>query len=147
MHPPPARHCLAPRPLVPPPPRNALRRRRPPPPRRPRDRAARRPQRRLGRLVQRPRPPRPRQRPPPPGPAARVIERLPDDWDWVLSVSCVEFAHGDLHLSNVVSLPSDPDARALLVDPACHPLPWAVESSYCRAVYWGSWTEHPDYPA
>lgn len=86
--------------------------------------------------------------PPPPGPVARVIERLPRDFEWVLSVSRVEFAHGDLHLANAVwrTTPDDTHARALLIDHACHPLPWAIESAYCRAVYWGNWTEHPDYP-
>jgi len=84
----------------------------------------------------------------PPAPAQRVVEHLERDWEWVLSVCRVEFAHGDLHLGNAVwrSVPSEPDALALLVDHAPYPAPWALEAARCEAVYWGEWARHPIYP-
>ena len=83
-----------------------------------------------------------------PGPAQRVVERLAFDWEWVLSVCRVEFAHGDLHLGNAVwrTAPSAPDAIALLVDHAPYPMPWALEAARCEAIYWGEWTRHPIHP-
>jgi hypothetical protein len=82
--------------------------------------------------------------PPAPGPARRVAERFAEDWAWVLSVCRVEFGHGDLHLNNAVwrTVPPDPEARALLVDYAPAPVPWASEAAYCQVVYWPGGTRH-----
>jgi len=83
-----------------------------------------------------------------PGPAQQVVEHLASDWEWVLSVCRVEFAHGDLHLGNAVwrIAPSGPDASALLVDHAPYPMPWALEAARCEAIYWGEWTRQPLHP-
>ena len=80
--------------------------------------------------------------PPAPGPTQQVVERLESDWEWVLSVCGVEFAHGDLHLGNAVWRTAlfEPDATALLVDHAPYPMPWALEAARCEAIYWGEWT-------
>lgn len=63
----------------------------------------------------------------PPGPAARVLERLPQDWHWVTSVSEFEICHGDLHLANALCRATPPNGEALLID--YHPMrmPWAME--------------------
>ncbi|MBK8797142.1 MAG: hypothetical protein IPM07_12705 [Anaerolineales bacterium] len=63
----------------------------------------------------------------PPGPAARVIERLGQDWHWVTTVCEFEVCHGDLHMANALCRSIPPDGEALLID--YHPvrMPWAIE--------------------
>ncbi|MGI8422727.1 MAG: hypothetical protein ACR2NO_01185 [Chloroflexota bacterium] len=70
--------------------------------------------------------------PPAPDPAERVIDRLAQDWEWVLSICRLELSHGDLHLTNAVwrVAPPDPESKALLSDYAPHPLPWFAEPAY-----------------
>jgi hypothetical protein len=80
--------------------------------------------------------------PPPPGPAERVVARMAEEWAWVLRTCRVETCHGDLHPGNAVSraAPPDPGARALLIDHAPAPMPWATEPARCEILYWRTQT-------
>ena len=62
-----------------------------------------------------------------PGPAALVLERVLDDWEWVNSVCEPTICHGDLHMANALCREDPPGGTALLID--YHPtlMPWAYE--------------------
>jgi hypothetical protein len=72
--------------------------------------------------------------PPAAAAAAAVVGGLEADWAWVSAVCRTELCHGDLHMTNVVSRTGPPEGRALLIDPAPQPIPWAFEPAYCQVL-------------
>jgi hypothetical protein len=56
------------------------------------------------------------------------------DWAWVGAVCRTELCHGDLHMTNAVCRTGPPEGRALLIDYAVRPIPWAFEPAYCQVL-------------
>ena len=71
----------------------------------------------------------------PPGPAARLLDRLAEDWAWVIAVCPPERSHGDLHMCNVVTRTPPPvPSCALLIDPAPAVQPWAFDAARAQVL-------------
>jgi hypothetical protein len=64
-----------------------------------------------------------------PGPAARVLARVFEHWNWVTEVCEMEVCHGDLHLANAVCRELPPEGVALLIDHHPTRMPWACEAA------------------
>jgi hypothetical protein len=64
-----------------------------------------------------------------PGPAAVLLQRLQQDWAWVMAVCESEVCHGDLHMANVLCREGPPSGSALLIDHHPTRMPWACEAA------------------
>lgn len=71
----------------------------------------------------------------PPGPVVTVMERLEQDWAWLVATCGLDVCHGDVHMCNAVTRTPPPEpTRALLID--CQPIrqPWAFDAAYAQVL-------------
>jgi hypothetical protein len=70
----------------------------------------------------------------PPGPAKEIVERVGNDFDWVVNNSQCEICHGDLHLCNGLTRVPPPNGPAVLIDFQPIKQPWAMDAAYLQVL-------------